>query len=159
MAIIRFTRLVRPPRIIHRHADLSFGTKKEFMFMEGVKVIDPSRWGDPEFEVMAEAVLSCWQDHVETQKGKIGPDVPFGAIRGAGIHPKAGPFIAYKRDGRPRENFVVKITEKETYLRGYLRIYSEQEARGLAQLLRDMIGDRAEIRAAITASRKKEEAA
>lgn len=153
MAIIKFTRMERTPGIVRKYGDFFFlAAKGGGMSVHGVYSIKPAMHGDKEVEVMAEESAACAQEAGFVVAAPQGPGTWL--KRGAGVHPKAGAFIAYKAPG-----LTVKVTGTSTEIKCEPCIVPSAEAAAeFMGMFQALSGDRDEIRNAHSRAKKQEQA-
>lgn len=150
MSIIKFTRLEYPRGIVRRYGDFWFEASRDGrMLIHGAMTISAAMHGDKEIEVIAEEAQACVRE-----AGLVGDGLDLSGDkwikRGAGVHPKAGPFIAYKAQG-----LIIKITGKHTdIIANPCLMPSATSAKEFLDTIAALIGDRDEVRVAALRARR-----
>ncbi len=146
MAIIKFTRMERDTGVVRKYGEFWFmaAAKGGGMQIHGTHFVKPAMHGDQEMTVMAEEALACSLEAGLVDLGAASLALVGGPWikRGAGMHPKAGPFIAYKAPG-----LIVKVTGARTEIIASPCIVPSARAAGeLVAMFEALIGDRDEVR-------------
>lgn len=150
MSIIKFTRMERAGGIVRKYGDFWFVAGKATMAVNGHYSIKPAMHGDKEAEVMAEECAACAIDAGFVDGAAAGISLGPWLKRGAGTHPKAGPFIAYKAPG-----LVVKVTGAGTEIEcAPCPVPGARAAAELTNMFWSLIGDRDEVRNAWSRMKK-----
>lgn len=114
MARIVFTRTERGGVITQRYGDFWLETSRGGLSLHGSMIIAPGLSGDEEFHLIADEFMHALYELADNAKF-VTPAALYTEAwikRGAGTHPKAGAFVAYKS-----EVILVKVTGANTELR------------------------------------------
>lgn len=152
MSIIKFTRMEYPRGIVRRYGDFWFEASRDGrLTIHGGMTISSAMHGDKEIEQIADEFGACVREAGMTGDG-LSLSSEKWIKRGAGVHPKAGPFIAYKAHG-----LVVKITGKATDIIASpspCQVPNATAAKEVIEMIAAINGDRDEIRVASLMARR-----